>query len=76
MLKFVKKFFQYYFFVYICIEFKNKDIMQKYDVILENHENENGLFYVINNETEQIVSKGYKYSRYAWNIQNRLELGY
>lgn len=26
MLKFVKKFFQYYFFVYICIEFKNKDM--------------------------------------------------
>ena len=50
--------------------------MQKYDVILDNHESEDGLFYVFNNETEQIVSKGYKYSRYAWNIQGKLELGY
>ena len=50
--------------------------MQKYEVIIENHENENGLFYVYNNETKQIVSKGYKYSRYACNIQSKLEVGY
>ena len=56
---------------YICV---NKNKMQKYEVILENHEDENGLFYVYNNETKKIVSKGYKYSRYACNLQGKLEL--
>ena len=50
--------------------------MEKYDVILDNFENENGLFYVYDNETKKIVSKGYKYSRYAWNLQSKLQLGY
>ena len=59
---------------YIC-NIKQKQ-MQTYEVIIENHENENGLFYVYNNETKKIVSKGYKYSRYACNLQSKLELGY
>lgn len=50
--------------------------MQTYEVIIDNHENENGLFYVYNNETKKIVSKGYKYSRYACNLQSKLELEY
>jgi hypothetical protein len=50
--------------------------METYEVIIENHEDKNGLFYVYNNETKEIVSKGYKYSRYAYNLQGRLELGY
>ena len=48
--------------------------MEKYEVIIENNEDENGLFYVYNNETKKIVSKGYKYSRYAHNLQCKLEL--
>ncbi len=50
--------------------------METYEVILENHEDQNGLFYVYNKETKEIVSKGYKNSRYACNLQNKLELGY
>jgi hypothetical protein len=55
---------------------QNKTTMQVFEVIIENHEDENGLFYVYNNETKKIVSKGYKYSRYAFNLQCKLELGY
>lgn len=47
--------------------------METYEVIIDNHEDENGLFYVYNNETKKIVSKGYKNSRYACNLQNKLE---
>ncbi len=50
--------------------------MQIFEVIIEDHEDENGLFYVYNNERKKIVSKGYKYSRYAFNLQCKLELGY
>jgi hypothetical protein len=50
--------------------------MEKFEVIIEDHEDENGLFYVYNKETKQIVSRGYKYSRYAFDIQCKLELGY
>ena len=50
--------------------------MQTYEVILDTHEDQNGLFYVYNNETKEIVSKGYKYSRYAYNLQYKLEIEY
>ena len=60
----------------IFVRNKNNNIMQKFEVIIEDHEDKNGLFYVYNNETKQIVSKGYKYSRYACNLQGKLELGY
>ena len=50
--------------------------METYEVIIENHEDKNGLFYVYNNETKKIVSKGYKYNRCACNLQSRLELRY
>lgn len=46
----------------------------RYDVYLDNKEDENGLFYVYDNEKMQVVSKGYKYGRYAFNIQAKLEL--
>ncbi len=50
--------------------------MEKYDIILDNFEDKNGLFYVYDNDTKKIVSKGYKNSRYACNLQAKLELKY
>ena len=73
MLKYVNKMFVK---LLCCIFVLNNNKMQKYEVIIDDHEDENGLFYVYNNETKKIVSKGYKYSRYACNLQDKLELGY
>ena len=47
---------------------------QRYEVCLDNKEDEDGLFYVYDNEKEEVVSKGYKYSRYAFRIQGELQL--
>ena len=52
----------------------NYDYTNRFDVFLDNKENENGLFYVYDNEKMEVVSKGYKYIRYACNIQAKLEL--
>ncbi len=43
--------------------------MERYEVHIEND-----LFKVYDTETDKYVSKGYKYSRYAHNIQCELEL--
>lgn len=45
--------------------------MQRYEVHIDED-----LFKVYDTETDKYVSKGYKYSRYACNIQSKLELGY
>tara|TARA_R110002050_G_scaffold271571_1_gene415056 strand:+ start:307 stop:480 length:174 start_codon:yes stop_codon:yes gene_type:complete len=50
------------------------DYTNRFDVYLDNKEDENGLFYVYDNEKMEVVSKGYKYIRYACNIQAKLEL--
>lgn len=47
--------------------------MEKFRVILDNYEDPNGLFYVYDMDTEKIVSRGYKNSRYACNLQDKLE---
>jgi hypothetical protein len=47
---------------------------QRYEVCLDNKEDEDGLFYVYDNEKMEVVSKGYKYSRYAFRKQGELEL--
>jgi hypothetical protein len=73
LLKYVNKMFVK---LLCCIFVLNNNKMQKYEVIIDDHEDENGLFYVYNNETKKIVSKCYKYSRYACNLQDKLELGY
>ena len=46
---------------------------QRFEVYISNIENPDGLFYVYDNDTGKRVSKGYKYSRYAYNLQNELE---
>lgn len=43
--------------------------MQRYEVNLENN-----LFIVYDTKKQVTVSKGYKYSRYAFNLQSKLEL--
>tara|TARA_R100001369_G_scaffold73507_1_gene102096 strand:+ start:3136 stop:3306 length:171 start_codon:yes stop_codon:yes gene_type:complete len=55
---------------------KSYDYTNRFDVHLDDKEDENGLFYVYDNEKMEVVSKGYKYSRYAYNLQSKLQLGY
>jgi hypothetical protein len=43
--------------------------MERYEVQIDND-----LFRVYDTETDKYVSKGYKYSRYAHNIQADLEI--
>lgn len=43
--------------------------MQRYEVNIEND-----LFIVYDTKKQVVVSKGYKYSRYAFSIQAKLEL--
>ena len=50
---------------------QNRDIMERYEVHIDND-----LFKVYDTETDKYVSKGYKYSRYAHNIQYDLEIKY
>jgi len=45
--------------------------MERYEVHIDND-----LFKVYDTETDKYVSKGYKYSRYAHNIQADLEIKY
>ena len=47
--------------------------LERFEVVLRSNESKDGLFYVYDNQRNEIVSKGYKYSRYAYNIQNKLE---
>lgn len=44
---------------------------QRYEVNLQND-----LFVVYDKKENTIISKGYKYSRYAFNLQSKLELGH
>ena len=50
---------------------QNRDIMERYEVHIDND-----LFKVYDTESYKYVSKGYKYSRYAYNIQYDLEIKY
>ena len=55
-----------------CIFVKqNRYIMERYEVHIDKD-----LFKVYDTQTDKYVSKGYKYSRYAHNIQYDLEIKY